>query len=344
MNIPPKNIRRRRLLVFIPVILLFVLFYFIGYKANATRREATNFTNTTGKIAEQSNFLGSQFRAALTANSKSKSKFLGESLDNMIAQALTQSQRAESIEPPEELKLAHSFFVVSMKLRHQGLEKYSRKILTAFDKNKSKTAADDAINDINLSDTAYQYFLQETRRYLSSHNYKINLKKSNFITPTAKKKIEVVASKPKKEKKKEKPANPPDLAIVDVATEPLRISFNPDNDIRVLPDTNSVDVRIEIENKGSEKEEDIAVNVELLNGEKSIDKKDNVLSFVSAGKKRKITIDGFEPLSEGINIFKITVGSPDDEENKEDNSYTYKFIFDSQDRSVNSEDSGSSGN
>lgn len=327
VNVPPKNIRKRRLLIFLPVVVVLLFFYIIGYKANAVKRDAANFTDATNLIATQSNFLGSQFRAAL--NSDSKSKFLNESLENMVEQALTHSQRAEAIEPPEDLRLAHSFFVVSMKIRHQGLEKYSRKVLTALNQKSLSSAADEALKDISLSDISFNYYLQETRRYLSSNNLKINLKNSNFLTAQAKKKIATATEKRPAEKKEE--AGQPNLAILDVATKPLRVSFNPDNDIRVLPDTNSVDVRIKIQNKGQTGEEDIPIEVELLNDSKSIAKKDMVLSKITAGATEKVTIGGFKPPHEGLNVFKVQVGPLAGEQNKDDNSYTYKFIFRSQD-------------
>ena len=331
MNMPAKNIRRRRLLVLVPIILL-IAFYFIGFRATAVKRGAENFSDKTSNITKQSNFLGKQFRTAL--NTSAKSKFLSESLDNMVEESLTLSEKASAIEPPEDLKLAHSFFSVAMKLRHQGLEKYSRITLTAFSAKATKQSEEEALKDLSLSDAAYKYYLQETNRYLNSHDLKITLTKSAFITNTLNKKIAIKKkpAKPKpKKKEEEKKTTDGDLSIDDVATIPLRVSFNPDNNIRVLPDTTSVDIRVRIDNKGAEVEEDVPVEVELLNDNKTISKKQGSLNRILAGKQRRITIRDFKPKKDGVNIFKVTVGNPSTENNSADNSYEYKFIFKSQD-------------
>lgn len=327
MNIPPRNIRRRRLLVFIPIILLLIILYIIGYRATALRRDTNRFADTTGAIARESSFMGKQFRVAL--NTDTKNKYLAETVDNLVEQALSLSQRAEAIEPPEELKLAHSFFVVAMKLRHQGLEKYSRRVLTAFSAIQSNNAQRLSLDDMALSDAAYRYFLQETRRYLSSNNLKVNLTKSYIMTAKVKKPVKKIAEKKKPDEKNSEEES--DIYVIDVATDPLRISYNPENDIRVLPDSNSVDVRVEVGNKGKTDVEDIPVEVELLNDEKFIERKSDSVSKILPGKKRKITIEGFEPKNEGVNVFKIKVGPLSSEKNKEDNNYSYKFIFKSQD-------------
>ncbi len=331
MNMPAKRIRRRRLLIFVPIIVLLLILYIIGFRATAVRRGAEQFSNSTASITKQSNFLGKQFGLAI--NSSSKSKFLSESLDNMVEESLTLSEKASAIEPPEDLKLAHSFFVVAMKLRHQGLEKYSRITLTAFSAKASKQSEEEALKDISLSDAAYKYFLQETNRYLNSHDIKITLTKSIFVSTTLNKKItKKKAPKPKPKKKEEETKKTDsDLAIDDVATEPLRVSFNPDNNIRVLPDTDSVDIRIRIQNNGKEDIEDVPIEVELLNGDKSMSKKQGSLNRIKAGLKRRITIKDFKPKKDGINVFKITVGDPSSENNAADNTYEYKFIFNSQD-------------
>jgi uncharacterized protein (UPF0248 family) len=325
------------LLVFIPVIILLAFLYVIGYKATALQREATRFGETTSSIAGQSNFLGKQFRAAL--NASSKSKFLNESLNNMVDQALSLSQRAEAIDAPQDLKLAQSFFAVSMKLRHQGLEKYSRSLITAISSAQHKTSTKAALNDINLSDVAYSYFLQETRRYFSSNNLKIALKKSAFLTGDSSKHLVAAKAekKPAEKEKEKKPGEEPDISVEDVATDPLRISFNPDNDTRVLPDASEIDVRIEVSNKGKSDEKDIPVEVYLYNKGKFTAKKRSVIDNIKAGERARLTVKGFEPKKEGLNTFKIKAGPLVSEKNEEDNTYTYKFIFKSQDSSANSE-------
>lgn len=323
MNVPPRNIRRRRLLILIPVVVLLLFLYVIGYRATALRREVTKYTDATTAISSQSNFLGKQFRAAL--NSGSKSKYLSESLDNIVDQSLGLSQRAEAIEPPKDLKLAHSFFIVAIKLRHQGLEKYNRFVINSMSSVKASSnnqVSKEAIEDIRLSDKAYRYFVDETRRYLKSNNLTIKLKESVFLTSKTKQ-LNIST----KSKTKSDVLGAPDIFVEDVATVPLRVSYNPDNDIRVLPDTGDVAVRIEAGNKGKVDEKDIAVEVSLYNDNKLITKKSGIIDSIKQGETSKITIEGFEAIKDGINIFKIQLGPLLTEKNTQDNKYEYKFII-----------------
>jgi len=343
VDVPPRNIRKRRLLILVPVVLLFIFLYIVGYRATALRREVNKFGDSTNAIAGQSNFLGKQFRAAL--KTKSKSKFLNESLNNIVDQALGLSQRAEAIQPPQNLKLAHSFFSVSMKLRHQGLEKYSRAViasLSTIEPTNKDASIKGALEDISLSDVAYSYFLQETRRYLSSNNLKISLKKSAFLSASTIKSVTVVKEEKPAEKKaqlkeKEKDKESADVYIEDVATSPLRIGYNSENDVRVLPDTDEVDVRIEVGNKGKADEEDVGVEVYLYNKGKFVAKKSAVLDSVEAGGTNKISIKNFKVKSEGLNTFKIKAGPLVSEKNIDDNNYTYKFVLESQDSNSESQ-------
>lgn len=326
MNVPPRNIRRRRLLIFIPIILLILFLYVIGYRATALRREATKYTDVTNTIAGQSNFLGKQFRAAL--NSGGKSKFLTETLDNIVDQALGLSQRAEAIEPPKDLKLAHSYFVVAMKLRHQGLEKYNRYVINSMSSVQSKQnqSSKEALEDIRLSDKAYAYFIQEAKNYLNSNGLKIKLKESVYL-PAGTKQLSTTSAN---SNKTNEIIGEPDIFVEDVATVPLRVSYNPDNDIRVLPDTSTVYVRIEVGNKGKVEEKDIAVETALYNNDKFVAKKSGVLDSIQPGETSKITTEEFEVSKEGLNVFKIQVGPLLSEKNKQDNYYSYKFIIQTQ--------------
>ncbi|TET53346.1 MAG: hypothetical protein E3J54_04430 [Actinobacteria bacterium] len=325
MNIPPRNIRRRRLLVLIPVIVLFITLYVIGYRATAARREAKSFVNSTNAIAKQSNYLGKQFRAAL--NSSSSGKFLSDSLNNLIDESLTLSQDAEAIEPPKDFKLAHMYFVVSMKLRYQGLEKYSRPIISSVSSSTAKNDKNikEALDDISLSDNAHRYFLEETKRYLNSKNLKFSLLKSTFMTSNIKKR-----QTPKVETKKS-PLGDADIFIDDVATVPLRIGINSQNEVRVLPDSEKVGVKVKVGNKGKVVEKDIPVEITLKNEGKFVAKKKGVLDSVEPEKTSNKIIKGFEPPKKGLNVFEIVVGPLFSEKNKDDNNYTYKFVFESHD-------------
>jgi hypothetical protein len=328
-KIPPRLIRRRRLLLFVPAVFLVIFFLSVlGYKATARRRMLTDYIRQTNSIAKQSNkvaiYLENQLKEPTV---KSKASFKTKLMD-MVQECQNLRDHAENMVVPEDLRLAQGYFFMAMKLRYKGMELYKPPIFEAISSNSPTIDEGDissALRYLALSDLAYENFIEELNTITKGERLGVKVLRSQFLKNNAiyeKENILKFITALKGEDFKDTG----DLAVLDVATEPLRISINTETDVRVLPDTDVVNVRIEVKNKGKTLQKDIPVEAELVTeGKKQGAKKQMKIDEILPDGTAKVSLEGFDPVRGVLNIFKIKVGPLFGEENTGDNYYEYKF-------------------
>lgn len=330
-KLPPKLVRRRRLLLIVPLVLVLLLFlYIVGYKASAKRREMHGYIQQTNNIANKSNEIAKDLEAQLT-NPQVKSKVaFRTNLMDMVQECQYLNDNAENMIVPEYLQQAHSYFIMTMKLRHKGMELYKPPIFEAISSNSPKIKEKEiaqALKYLAFSDLAYKTYKEEMKKIMNGEDYGIKIVNSKFISGDnifEKENIMAFLTKLKGENFQ----GSGDVAVLDVATTPLRVSINTDTEVRVLPVTDTVSVRIEVKNKSDKAQSDIPVEVELLTeGKTSGEKKQAKIANIIAGGAAKITVEDFSTTEGELNIFKIKVGPVYGEKNTDDNYYEYKFIM-----------------
>ncbi len=249
---------------------------------------------------------------------------------DMVQECQNLEDHAKNMIVPDNLEEAHSYLVMTMKLRHQGMELYKPPIFEAVSSNSQKIDESEitkALKYLALSDLAHQSFMDEVNKLIKDENIGEKPLKSVFLeddTIYEKKNVLEFLNRLKGENFK----GAGDLSVLDVATNPLRISINTKTDVRVLPITDEIDVRVEVKNNTDKPQKDVPVEVEFLSeGEKKGIKKQGKIVEIAANGTAKITIKGFQPVKDKLNIFKIKVGPLFGEQNTADNYYEYKFIL-----------------
>lgn len=330
-RIPPRTIRRRRLLLMVPAVFIILLFlYIVGYKAGAQERELRDYIQQTNSFANKSNAVAEDLEKQLKRPSqKSKASFRTDIMD-MVQECSNIRDYAEAMIVPEEFQKVHSYFIMAMKLRHEGMSLYKPQIFEALSSSTPKLKEKKitkALKYLSFSDFAYENFKQELNKIVKSYDLDIKITDSIFLGKYSLYQKENIMGFVKK-LKKEKVKDAGDVAILDVATVPLRVSINTNTQVRVLPLTSSVKVRIEVENKGKIALNNIPVEIELITkGRTSGEKKQGKIDKLPVNGTTKITLEGFSPSESGLNKLKIKVGPVFGEQETDDNYYEYKFII-----------------
>ena len=328
-TIPSKTIRRRRLLFAVPAFLMIIIIlYVLGYKAGARRRELTGYINQTNEIAVKSNKIANQLEGQLRDPKQVSKASFKTALMDMPQECQNLESQAQNMPVPTETEGAQSYLLLAMQLRRKGLEIYQPAISKAISTNINSVNEKDlvmALKYLALSDLAYDNFRQEILNVIKGEDVTTKVIKSKFINdPSAYDKPTVVSFLSKL--KGGVTLQGGDIGIVDVATEPLRTGINKQTEVRILPATDTVNVRVEVSNNGKTAQKDIPVEVELTVKGKSQKKRGKIL-LVEPGQKVKITIVGFSPVSGSLNTFKVKAGPVFGEQNTADNYYIYKFVL-----------------
>lgn len=331
----PRGKSPTRLLVLL--IALLILFYLIGLLGRSFSGGSTNaleeYTDKATKIIEKSNQVAKGFEAL-------KGDVGGISRDELKSRLAEYEKSSKEVlddcnelEAPNELEQAHTYLILCMELRAEGLETYRPALFNALKDIDLEVASGQislSLKDIALSDKAYLRFSSDLKKVLKEKGVKKTVPESKFLSDNSVYEKTTIIKYVQELKGAKGLEVIHGIGVSDLITDPKQIKVITAKKIAVLPSADSISVTVTVGNQGNQ----IETNVPVVATIKSVtepkeQKKEAYLETISPGQKKSITISGLKPTQDPdvTNLLTITAGPVPNEKFTGNNVIEYKFIM-----------------
>lgn len=330
-----RQIQRRRsqarLVIFL--LILFAIFYLIGSGYCGGRRidQLRAYITMTNELAEKSNKISQGFELLKMPNISRTE--LRKRLTQYSKESAIIAGKSQAIEVPGELEEAHSYLILSLKLRANALDRYKPAIFNALKDVDLEVASGQValvLKDLSLSDRAYHFFKTEAEQLLRRERvYGSSAVDSKFLKEdTAYEKATLI---PYLEQLRGVASleEVHGIAIIGFAVNPKETGYNPAQKLYSLPGMNRLSITVTVHNQGNQIETKVPIKATIKSETQPREQiLQAVIDSLAPNEKKSVTIDRLRPTpGQVVNLLTVTAGPVPKEKYLGNNVREFKFIM-----------------
>lgn len=326
----------RVVLILVAVVVL-VLITTLGIKSCLDKKRVSEFRDyfdSVSSIVEESDAIGNELSGMFQAPDESVRQALEGKLGEFKETQDMLIEEANAIEPPDQFKQEHEWFIASMQIRSRGLNGLQPAVLNAIEASDNQAGAAQVSHEMLIlltSDVAYdEFFCQPAQLVLKDEKITdIKVPQSKFLADPA------LASQQNAvtvlERLKGGTAQVTGLhgvALVNVKALPSGMSLTADED-NSLKASDSLTFEVEIENQGEATETNVLVSLSLsAPGRPDPQKVDGYIDTIAPGEFKTIELTGLAAeAGENLALLRVEAGPVPGEAKTENNIGEYSIAF-----------------
>ncbi len=328
----PQTVWGRRAVAIGAALLIFLLVVF-GIRGCLNAREnrsIKNYVTDSSELVKQSVSIGDDFFALLKKPGDATPLDLKNQFNSYKVDAQKTLERAEKLDPPDDLKQANKWLIASLELREQGLREVARLIRSALSSKNGSKASDRIAGEMQVflaSDVIYlRRFVPDVEKVLQGRGIDdVKVSEARFLTDinwlladTVSDRLALVEGK--------KAATPGlhGVGLVKVTAQPSgsELVEGQSTNIKISAKLSFI---VEVQNQGDSEETDVLVRLQIA-GANDIDV-EKTIRRIAQGETKTVTIPLSAKPKAGATTLKVRVEPVAGEKLTDNNKADYPIEF-----------------